>query len=414
MTIYNGLWYVYTSAGGYQFASQTSDRDISNYTVQGPFYPLAHQPVLQVDEGSWYFYKTQAGDWRLGKLTDANDRMFTFDHSAMVLPTAVIHGPVAVSKSDAIRPTKQYPLATARKTISEPTDTTDSNKLSVVFFQQSTLNTIASICKPSAGGNEFQVHYRSLIGRLKGPDGAELIVTFPTAFYNFPQKVSPAYIDYHLGEAQTAAQQVKGASEALINSWSNQSVLVKALQQLGFELYESNSGSIHRHPSDFSFSGTDRDKDPSHPGVIYRSAKATDHVQTDSVIYLPNGNVKLVTTETYIVNVQPSADGGVSGTYAQVPTVSYVLQDESGTAKLAAFLGKVISSDYLVVRTLQAGKYSLPQQLSDAYKDAPLTPVLEGIDPKNITSAYGSTVYAGGTNAYGFGRKYSRYYDMED
>lgn len=221
-----------------------------------------------------------------------------------------------------------------------PVDVKNSNILSVVLFKQSTLENIASTCLPFANASEFQVHYRSIIVRLKNATN-ELIVTVPTAFFNFKQTVAHASVNFATADEGTAAENAKTGSNRVIPVLLQEFPALQALKAYadhnGFEysIVESNNGSIHRHPGDFSFSSIDRDKSPNEPGVIYRHLNANNAVKVDSVIYLPpRGAAKIVTTETRIVNVSESTNG-IVGTYTEVPTITCILKDTSVETQIA-------------------------------------------------------------------------------
>lgn len=254
-----------------------------------------------------------------------------------------------------------------------PVDMKNARILSLVLFKQSTLVAIANECLPHAGASEFQVHYRSVIVRLKNATN-ELIVTVPTAFFNFKQTVAHASVNFLTADEGTAAEATKPSSNAVIPSLLAEFPALQALKTYaehnGFEysIVESNSGSIHRHPGDFSFSGIDRDKGPDDPGVIYRHLNAVNSVKTDSVIYLPaNGTTKIVTTETRIVNVNESANG-ILGTYTEVPTITCILKDTAPVAQIIdtfnTLLGDTDSEDvtlpYTFVRASGASTKEYP------------------------------------------------------
>lgn len=218
-----------------------------------------------------------------------------------------------------------------------PTDVKRNNVLSLVLFKQSTLEAIADECIPYANASEFQVHYRSIIVRLWN-DVNELIVTVPTAFFNFKQTVAHASVNFEMIHEAQAAELAKSGSHAVMPILLQEFPALQGLKNyadangFSYSIVESNSGSIHRHPGDFSFSSIDRDKSPSEPGVIYRHLNAVNAVKTDSVIYLPvTGLAKIVTTETRIVNTHESAKG-ILGTYTEVPTVTCILKDTTALA----------------------------------------------------------------------------------
>jgi hypothetical protein len=233
--------------------------------------------------------------------------------------------------------------------ITRPSDNKDKSVLSVVLFNQSTINEIVSICKPAANSSEFQVHYRALVISAK-KENVRLTITIPTVFYNFPQKVSGSAVDYHLKEVEEQADKGLELSQLLAGKFLKELPVIQELIDSGVDvnIYESNCGSIHRHPGDFGFSSTDYDKDPEHPGVIYRNKTATDHIQSDSVIYIPYGEAsetKIVTTETRIVNTKGTKDGGVEGTYTEVPTFTIINQDTVPTEQsFSTLLGLLATS----------------------------------------------------------------------
>lgn len=311
----------------------------------------------------------------------------------------------------------------ARPLVPTPTDTRDTTKLSVVLLKQSTLNAISAICQPVAGASEFQVHYRALVTRIKNANN-ELIISIPTVFYNFKQKVAHASVDYHLDDIDKMAEEVKPISDAVINNIFSQVPLLGQLKALyGDEAEvtysEVNSGSIHRHPGRFGFSGTDYTKTPSNPGVIYREAEATDKVHTDSVIYLGQ-RTEIYTTETRILNIAPK-DGGVEGTYCQIPTTTFLLNDVAATEEtsavastLADFLGgiseetKDASGDYYITNAMGAiNGYALVNEIINQFKEATISEDISNVLASNITST--SFVTYGGKFTGNVGKKSTTY-----
>jgi len=223
----------------------------------------------------------------------------------------------------------QRHYTTAYKKVTKPTTGKDNNTLNVVLFKQSSLNKIAEICLPKADGSEFQVHYRALQLIFSSPNtGKRLAFTIPTVFFNMPQTVATASVDFVLNEVAKISNMVAPISEELSNVFAN-AFPVSLFTGAGFELIarESECGSIHRHPGHFGFSSIDLDNQVSNPGVIFRNLKAEDRIQVDSVMYIPGKQVELVTTETRLVNVEP-VDEGIKGSYKTTPTISYIWEDE--------------------------------------------------------------------------------------
>lgn len=304
----------------------------------------------------------------------------------------------------------QYGHYTSRPVVPTPEDTKDTSKLSIVLMRQSVLNAISAICQPVAGASEFQVHYRSLVVRIKN-EANELIINIPTAFYNFKQTVAHSSVDYHLDDIDKAAEELKPLSDKIVQDIFREMPLLSALPVL-FEgqaevtFSESNSGSIHRHPGRFGFSGTDYTKTPSNPGVIYREAEATDKVHTDSVIYL-GARTEIYTTETRILNIRPK-DNGVEGTYCQLPTTTFLLNDlaksseEAKVNSMVEFLGgleegiKDSSGDFYITNAMGAiTGYALVTEIINAFKEANFEQDISMVLASHISGRYNTYLYGG-------------------
>ena len=113
-----------------------------------------------------------------------------------------------------------------------------------------------------------------------------------------------------------------------------------------------------------------------------------NHPQTDSVLFIqPNGETKIVVTETRIINVKPALDGGIEGTYAEIPTTCVVVNDFEMKDQLEDLLGSVVKNKqvYSLKNTLGA-TYERPvvQMLIDAYKDVQYVPTVAGVEAENI------------------------------
>jgi hypothetical protein len=307
--------------------------------------------------------------------------------------------------------TSQIGFNTVTHSVPRPEDTKDMSKLSVVLFKQTWLNGMSAICQPPAGGSEFQIHYRALVVRIKNSTN-EFILSIPTYFYNFDQKVTSGSVAYHLDNVDKEADAGKAISDVKIQELWVQfpviSVLQQALPNATVSYEEVNSGSLHRHPGRFGFSTIDYDKNPTNPGVIYREAQAMDKVHTDSVIYLGT-NTEIYTTETRILNLEPH-NGGVKGTYCQIPTLTYVLDDlkttdstkvQDDVDKMAELLMGMIDSaskapddnakSYTTVTSMGAKKgYVLVNELLGEFKTSSYTPDMKNVLANRVTPLYAS------------------------
>ena len=229
----------------------------------------------------------------------------------------------------------------AGTTVTLPIENKDPETMSTVLFSQKTLNEIAQMCLPKAGGSEFQVHYRGAQFIVQKPDSnMRFVWTIPTYFFNMPQKVSTASVDFNLDEVSAISEQLapmsfemtKKIAEAFPNAF---------FESLGFEVKvrELEMGSIHRHPGAFGFSSTDMDNKAEKPGVIFRNLKCDDKIQVDSVMYIPGQECKIEVTETRVVTVEPSDDNGIKGQYSEAATISCILQDSEKIFGFDGFFG---------------------------------------------------------------------------
>ncbi len=212
----------------------------------------------------------------------------------------------------------------------KPTTGTQDSTLSVMLYTQKSLDEIAALCKPKAGGSEFQVHCRGAQIVIKKPEGtSRLVFTIPTYYFNMPQKVSSGSVDFNLDEVSEISNQIAPMSIKMVEA-IGESFPTQNFKDLGYDVSfrELEMGSLHRHPGDFGFSGTDLDNQVEKPGVIFRNLKCVDKIQVDSVMYIPGSKVKIVTTETRVVTVAPSEDEGIEGTYETAPTLCYIVPKE--------------------------------------------------------------------------------------
>ena len=225
----------------------------------------------------------------------------------------------------------RYGYNYARTYETPKTGAIDTDLVSVLFDQE-TLDTIMRKCLPKAGGSEFQFHYRALQVKLTNQKGERVIFTFPTVFFNFPQKVSGGSVDFNLVEVEERSEIVKDMSVEL----AQQIMTIfptDIFQSMGFDVkfVEGEIGSIHRHPGRFGFSATDLRNNPLNPGVIFRVKEATDLHQVDSVLFCGQ-EAELFTTEARLFNtkqVDPNdEDKGATGTVDTCPTLCYIKQDK--------------------------------------------------------------------------------------
>ena len=307
----------------------------------------------------------------------------------------------------------------------KPTIGKDPETLSIVLYRQSTLDEIAEICKPKAGESEFQVHYRGVQYIIQKPESNKRIVfTIPTVFFNMPQKVTTASVDFNLDEVAAISNEIIPISDAIAEEIGKHFPLA-FFKQLGFEVSarELEMGSIHRHPGDFGFSSTDLDNQVEKPGVIFRNRGCDDKIQTDSVMYLKTEGVKIVVTETRTVTVKPLEDGGIEGHYLETPTISYVLQDKVYNEGFQEFFGGSEDSStefkYIVNQKWISKDYPQIKDIFDVFLESMDYKPKLLIDPEMIEQEYGSWYNRGRYNTYNrhntsYHHNYNNDYDDDD
>ncbi len=268
--------------------------------------------------------------------------------------------------------------------LTEPKDMLSLSSLSILLMNESTIKNLFTKCLPNAQDSEFQVHYRAIVYHCYLGQ-AQVLVTVPTVFYNFPQEVSSGSVDYHLNDMTEAAQQVKPLSLAMVGQMHQISAYLESKFDK-IEVTEVADNSFHRHPSAFGFSSIDYDKDPTEPGVIYRKAQARTVPQTDSVIYYGSEGGRIHTTETRIVNVTPHQDGGVEGTYLELPTLTYTKHDDSYPTPLHRELdGDKTTPIYTATKSDEYKEnYKFINTLIEWMPEVPL-PNIDFVDPNHIT-----------------------------
>jgi len=299
-----------------------------------------------------------------------------------------------------------------------PTTGSQNSTLNLVLFKQSVLDKIAGMCLPSAGGSEFQVHYRGIqIIIYKEDLDSRLVFTIPTVFFNMPQTVTTASVIYNLDEISEISAKLKPASDIQAASILA-SFPTTFFENLGFKVSarEAEMGSLHRHPGNFGFSSTDMDNKANNPGVIFRRLNCTDLIQVDSVMYIPSKKVSLVTTETRVITVEQDGDG-IKGEYLAAPTAVYITQDaEIAKENFDIFLGETLidkeAEDFdIEVKTKWIN--NLNENFMEIYKvfieNADYQPIIE-VDP-SLIKTHSYTHYGRGNSYYKNKRQPSHYYD---
>lgn len=153
-------------------------------------------------------------------------------------------------------------------------DTINAANYGVIALPQSCLQDIFKRSGPLATSSEFQVDYWNLVFRHTFADSSIFDVAVPLAFFNYPQEVSGARIDFEMKDVSDISSQLqpvanKLAGDVLATSFP---IDLAAAFNLTFEPLLVPLNTIHRHPGGSAhqgFSGTDLTKNAAEHGVVY-------------------------------------------------------------------------------------------------------------------------------------------------
>lgn len=163
---------------------------------------------------------------------------------------------------------------TPKKTVSRIKDYVDPANQGIILIRQEAMQSIFNNSGPNAKSNEFQVHYWALNLRFRAADTSILDIAIPTCYFNYPQEVTSAHIDFELKDVIDISAKVQPLHNMKVNELQASGLISRLEDLLGITFDQSSVpfNSIHRHPGSRkhqSFSGTDLCKDPAEPGVVY-------------------------------------------------------------------------------------------------------------------------------------------------
>ncbi len=192
-------------------------------------------------------------------------------------------------------------------------DTNDLTSHGILLFSQSTLQEIYKNSGPNAVGNEFQAHYWALVFRHVATDGSFLDIAFPTVFFNYPQQVTSAHIDFEMKDVHAMSEKLRPVHNAQVAKLlkTNLQDRLEVLFKCEFEPVSVNLCNIHRHPGSSNrqgFSGTDLDTNPKEHGIVYPFKKAKDTPSFASIMAVDNGVCNFAHSEYRIANGELDKD----------------------------------------------------------------------------------------------------------
>lgn len=168
-----------------------------------------------------------------------------------------------------------YPVAANTTPAAIPIkDKVDQRNYGVIAIPQHCLQKIFKQSGPLATTAEFQVDYWNLVFRHTFADNSILDIAVPLVFFNYPQEVSGAHIDFEMKDVSAISDKllpVANAQAAAVLATSFPSTL-STLFNLDFEPHLVPLNTIHRHPGGSahqSFSSTDLSKNINDHGVVY-------------------------------------------------------------------------------------------------------------------------------------------------
>jgi len=248
--------------------------------------------------------------------------------------------------------TKEIQLA---RKIQRVKDEYSEDRVIICVQKDTVLDEIQNLVEPRVGDAEFQVHGHTLHIPIDRID-----VIIPIYYFSIPQTCSHSNIEYSLDDLRVRIQDTKELAKEY----------VKKLD-LGLTCRLIVDGiSIHKHPGRFGFSSTDLSKTLDPASVVYRSEKADDKIQVDCIL----AEGEIYTAEGKVVNVRPTDDDNVEGTYMWYPTINatYCGQYHPILGKLEDVYGKYNLTFY----RLKPTRYARLTQILDFISE-----IIDKIDP---------------------------------
>lgn len=235
----------------------------------------------------------------------------------------------------------------------------DYSNVGILFWNESTLKSIAQLSGPLAKSNEFQIHYWALNVRLTFGDGSIVDLSIPTVIYNYAQTVSTAHIDFELKDVSAMSDMLKPLHTVEVNKLIGvlKTYFENNCKDLDIELsfQDVPQNTMHRHPTGVSsFSSTDLNKSHTYnTGIVFPLERAKNTPSFSSIIY--NNPVRMIHTEYRIADGDVTSANGI--TYREGKCFTYVAGSiHSPTGAAALFGAKDVDSTY----SLNPNNISMP------------------------------------------------------
>lgn len=151
------------------------------------------------------------------------------------------------------------------------------------------------------------MHYWFLNLRYKASDGSYLDIAIPTTYFNYPQQVSAAHIDFEMSEVSDISDKALRLHNALIAKLLASTAYAKLLSAFActFDASSVLLGTMHRHPGGSAhqaFSGTDYMKSATNHGIVYPLETANETPSFSAIIAIDSGVCNLAHMEYRVAN----------------------------------------------------------------------------------------------------------------
>lgn len=268
-------------------------------------------------------------------------------------------------------------------------DSKDPKNHGIILISQKAMQEVFEKSGPLAKSCEFQTHYWFLNLRYKGDDDSILDIAIPTIYFNYPQKVSGARIDFEMKDVSDTSAKVLPIHFMKVNELLKTGLIenLEAYFNVKFETMSVDVGSIHRHPGSSkhqSFSGTDLCVTAKDHGVVYPFGTAFNNKPNFAgIMALDSGQCKVAHYEYRIAN-------GTLGTdisYVKGRCAAIMVNDKESTLSKVEQLFKPAEEPFEVKENFSLVSDSSLEVLSNMFLETNFSPFTDTVNGGYLTSA---------------------------
>lgn len=287
-------------------------------------------------------------------------------------------------------------------------DVKNSRNHGIILYRQADFNSIYSKSGPNAVGNEFQVHYWFINYRFTATDGSIIDIAVPTTYFNYPQQVNAAHIDFEMLDVGTISEKAEALHNFIYQPLiaSHFQAAIESLLGVKFEVMSVALGTLHRHPGSSThqgFSGTDYQKNPDNHGIVFPFETANDVLPSFSgIMAVDSDRVCRLAHNEYRV-----AKGtlGVNLAYNQGRCQAIVINEAGSYSEVETLLG-LKQDDFYTKENGSLLSNEVVESIANIYKSilTTFTPNTDLINPDNVAKkAYVASKWEG--IGYGYYQK---------